>query len=196
MYADHKHGPFGHYERKSTGHVLNALCRIGVPLHIVEMVMFAGPDVSGVLNPEMKNVPKPMYPARLKYGNETFGHYAYFDGLDEPVFNFEKLNIPSIVAEVAEGGAKKYLLRPSLSFTSVLVLQSRDKEVVDMMTGVLDEIYREREDAESYKTRVKALVVWNGQLLRSSDPELVLEIWRPDQAKDFLSYLQKRINER
>lgn len=65
-------GPFGQYSRGSTGHVLNALCKVGVPLHIVEEVCFSLSKTE----------------AMLKYCGKEFCRYKYFNGIEQPLFLF------------------------------------------------------------------------------------------------------------
>lgn len=194
MNYDHEHGPFGHYERKTMGHVLNTLSRIGVPMHVAEEVIFAGFDTEPI-DSRTENIPKPMYLAILNHRGKPFAQYAYLDGFDEPLFKFTHLDIPSVfVSEVDKDGKKKYGLRPMLGTGNSVAIKSGDPQIVDMMRSVLDEIYREPEDHESYKLRVKALVVWSSHLLRAPQPTLELNLLRLPGAKNFLTYLEKRIN--
>ncbi len=64
---DYTTGPFGKYESGTSGHILNALCHQGVPLHIVESV-----DLG----------------REIRYKDEFFARYKYFEGIEQPLFNF------------------------------------------------------------------------------------------------------------
>lgn len=67
---DYTTGLFGHYEKGTTGHVLNALCHWGVPISVVENLHFTK---DGLLKDSR---------------GELFGRYKYFDGIEQPLFIF------------------------------------------------------------------------------------------------------------
>lgn len=69
---DFKTGPFGEYERMSTGHVLNAMCHWGIPVSTVECLYTT-------LKHEVKD-----------NRGQVFARYKYFDGIEQPLFYFNK----------------------------------------------------------------------------------------------------------
>lgn len=70
-YGNHEHGPFGNYERNTSGHILNALCYLGVPLTVVE-------DLNVGNN------------GKLHLRGKEYGTYKYFDGIERPLFRFQE----------------------------------------------------------------------------------------------------------
>ena len=98
---DHENGPFGRYQRASTGHLLNALCAFGIPLNTVE-------DIHTKTIPHTTTL-------ELWHRSTYFGKCRYFEGIDRPLFNFEDRRFMEQQIEIGEDGVKKPKFRLVLS---------------------------------------------------------------------------------
>lgn len=87
-------GIFGDHNRGSMGSILNALHKWGVPLNIVESVTVEN--------------------GHIKYKDEFFARYKFFDGIEQPLFYFQSDSYNQLCHKVSSNSTGKLISTFSL----------------------------------------------------------------------------------
>lgn len=164
-------GPFGKYDRGTTGHVLNALCHLKIPLIIVEALEFTGTD------------------GKLNWAGKEFVHYKYFDGIDQPLFYFQerKFNQQSMIMNEDNSLKPDFHLSlttndsPGLIVTGPIATPELQEFIRGMLTNWTSD--------PCYKIHTDAGAFFQGG---SNDPNggyIYIEFWKPAGAPAFVDYL-------
>lgn len=185
-------GPFGDYPVNSGGGILNALCKEGVPLNIVEQLTINGNNT-------------------LLDGTANFAQYKYFNGIDKPLFFFNKETYSRQNAMWHTVDAKK-VLRPHLKLcmylhgnASLVLYKPRDgsvftEELYDFIKGFIganishvNELSSEwmKRAHEMYKIRQDAGAFFQGGSDGFQNGFLYIEFWKPEGAQAFVNYINE-----
>jgi hypothetical protein len=165
-------GPFGTCERGTTGHVLNAMCECGVPLHIVEEVGFSNGST-------------------LMYKGKEFCKYKYFDGIDQPLFRFEtqSYNEQWMVADPETRTTRpKFRLGLSVQDTPGLTINGSDASV-ELHEFIRCQCLTNYMDAPGYNLSQESGAFFQGG---AHDPEgqwIFIEFWKPKGAQAFVDFI-------
>lgn len=167
-------GSFGTYERGTSGHVLNALCECGVPLHIAEEVNFSNGST-------------------LMYMGEEFCKYKYFDGIDQPLFRFqsEAYGRQAMMTNPEEGTLKAHFyLCLSVQDTPGLVIRGPDASVT------LHEFIRytcltNDTRQPGYKLTQDSGAYFQGGSERPEGEFIFIEFWKPKGAQAFVDFVNE-----
>ena len=170
---DYNFGPFGNYERSSTGHVLNALSHLGIPMHVVESVQFDEDR-------------------EMKLNGKLFGKYKYFEGIEQPLFLFFGFNYnqQKMVIQQDKSLRPAFHLCLSNHDTPGLIFSGREAtpELHDFLNNILaqNNIFN-----DCYKLHQKAGAFFQGGHQRRDDEYIYIEFWRADGAQAFVDYVNE-----
>lgn len=170
---DYNFGPFGNYERSSTGHVLNALSHLGIPMHVVESVQFAEDR-------------------EMKLHGKLFGKYKYFEGIEQPLFLFfgTNYNQQKMVIQQDKSLRPAFHLCLSNHDTPGLIFSGREAtvELHEFMTGLLSANHI---DDPRYHLRQTAGAFFQGGHQRPDGEYIYIEFWQPKGAQAFVDYVNE-----
>lgn len=135
-------GPFGQYAPGTTGHVLNSLAKLGVPIRVIEDLTIGDKGL-------------------LTKSGTAFGMYRYFDGLDIPLFMFTDSTYRLLYQPmVVDGDVLRPNFKPRLGphMSAALIVEGREatlelyKFLMGMMSAnfITDERYKLRQDAGAF----------------------------------------------
>ncbi len=165
------------YERRSIGHVLEALRALGIPETIAGTVTVGGGEI--------------------KYHAEVFATYKYFDDIEQPLFNFKHPVYNQQKCVVNDG--KPLTMRPSfrltlshhqtpgLIITGLLATQNLRQFIRGVMTNLsTDPCYEISQNAGAF---------FQGGYENANvdaDPQvgyIYIEFWKPSGAQKFVDYI-------
>jgi hypothetical protein len=165
-------GPFGNYERGSAGHVLNAMCKCGVPIHIVEEVGFSnGPT--------------------LMYMGKEFCKYKYFDGIDQPLFRFENEAYNRqrmVVNPEARTRHPKFHLGLSIQDTPGLTIFGPEASV-GLHEFIRFQCLSNDMRDPGYKLKNDSGAFFQGGSERPEGEFIFIEFWKPKGAQAFVDFI-------
>ena len=170
---DYNFGPFGNYERPSTGHVLNALSHLGVPMHIAESVQF---DKDG----------------GMKLNGKPFCKYKYFDGIDQPLFLFFGFNYSQQKMVVQQDSSLHPAFQLSLSShdTAGLIFDGQEAtpELHEFLTSIMS--CCDSRD-HRYNLRQACGAFFQGGHDRPDGGYFYIEFWNSIGAQAFVDYVNE-----
>lgn len=166
-------GPFGTSVRMSLGHVLNALCKYGVPLREVESFQVGN------------NL--------IKKGEIVIGRYGYFNGIDQPLFSFEnQSHLTHLTVVDPESSAFKTVFRLNLSHhNSAGLLILGDQATPELHEFITTKLFTQEEDAPGYSLRRNSGAFFEGG---KGDPHgqwIYIEFNKSEGAQAFVDYINK-----
>lgn len=172
---DHETGPFGHYEKGTSGHVLNALCDYGVPLTVVENIQFNKGELFFI-----------------GATREHYGRYKYFDGIDRPLFSFQNQALMAQPIVLQHDGTKKAKFRLNLSVhgTPGFIISGKDA-TPQLHAFIRYPVLTNMMTHECYKLHQAAGAFFQGG---SNDPNgefIYLEFWKPEGAQAVVDYINE-----
>ena len=163
-------GPFGIYKKCSTGHVLNALCAMGVPVNTVENIRFGGQE-------------------QLLLNNEVFANYKYFPGIEQPLFRFQNKVFDQQRFIKLDNGFLKPDFHLSLSpqGTAGLIISGplATPELHEFLCGM----FTNRMPDIRYELHQTAGAFFQRGRPTQMDERFYIEFWRPSGAEAFLDYI-------
>lgn len=172
--ASTNNGPFGQYERGTTGHVLNALCELGVPVVIAEAVGFSNGSV-------------------LMYGGEEFCTYQYFNGIDQPLFRFkDKAYKRQHMVVDRENVIARPQFRLGLSVQDTPGLTISGPEATpELHNFIKTECLTNWMDKPGYKVNKEAGAYFQGGSENPKGQYIFIEFWKPKGAQAFVDFVNK-----
>ncbi len=172
-----KSGPFGNFPWGSSGYVLNALCELGVPMNVVKSLIINGKHC-------------------LIKDQKVYARYAFFPGVDEPLFRFNGYDYNHQKFDVQPDGTRipRFHLQlsnndsPGLIFSEKTFPKEHMKDLHKFLTKTLVEI-RLKEKAD--EVRIKS-----GSFFQSGyhDPDIdyiFIEFWNFIGAQGFVDYVNE-----
>lgn len=166
----HESGPFGRYERESGGHVLNHLCKWGIPLHVVENLRL------GNLSVHSNN-------------GELFAAYKYFEGIDQPLFRFRDKTYANLQSQ------NGFQLSLGPHENPSLYLYGLHKEESVLIHRVVRRCLTNVTSEKAYYLTKDAGAFFQGG---SNDPEggfIYVEFWRPEGAEQWLHHFNENLRQ-
>lgn len=173
-------GPFGNYESQSAGGVLNALCAFGVPMHIVDSVIFDSENNSY---------------GSLTYRGKPFADYKYFEGIQQPLFRFRD-EYSKVFAQQTFVVNDDKTLRPrfklmlSKNDTASLILSGRAacREAHDFISDLV--LCQAMGDVR-HKLRTSAGALFQNDISWPDNSYIFIEFLRPPGAQAFVDYVNE-----
>lgn len=171
---DYSKGPFGAYERETSGHVLNALCHYGIPVNTVDSLYFA--------NKEVKN-----------NRGQTFARYKYFDDLEQPLFYFtdHSLNKQKGFSVDQVDGKNVYVpnFRLNLSSHETPGLTIEDELATPELHQMLCRTLTNWMNDPWYNVHKDAGAFFQGGYADENGKWFYIEFWRPGGAQAYVDKL-------
>jgi hypothetical protein len=165
-------GPFGRYQRGSAGHVLNALCKHGVPVHIAEEVSFSNGST-------------------LMYCGKEFCKYKYFDGIDQPLFRFQNqaYECQSMIVDPEKRIRQpKFHLGLSVQDTPGLTISGPEASV-ELHKFIKTECLTNWMDKPGYKLTQESGAFFQGGSEHPDGEWIFIEFWKPEGAQAFVDFI-------
>ncbi len=161
--------PFGNYELGTPGHVLNALCAEGIPMHVAESVTIGEKEI--------------------RLNGKLFAMYKYFFGLDKPFFYFYDTVYKEHNLEGLPDGKFKPHFKLSLSnhLTVGLVIhgQLATEELHHFISSMLTNVIAD----PLYKLHKDACAFFQGGSENPKGKYIYIEFWKPESAQAFVDYI-------
>lgn len=173
---DFNTGPFGSYERGTTGHVMNSLHDMGIPITTIERCTFVG---NGLLVCDGKN----------------FATYKYFDGIEQPLFRFEKQDIyPGLIFSGSSKGGQeittpKFRLSLSVNGTPGIIVSGIN--ATNNVHRAIQESLTNWTPDPAYDIHQDAGAFFQGGHGSPEGQWFFVEFWKPAGAEAYAEHLSK-----
>jgi hypothetical protein len=176
-------GPFGICPKRSIGYVLNAMVQYGIPEHTVKEIQdVVGDAVGGSI---------------LTAKGDLFGEYRYFQGIEQPLFNFhdEKYMKQPVVAD-PETGVVKPVFRLNLSADEgAAALIVSDRFATSELYCFIKEMVNIDADSAAYKkyelTMNANAALSDNKYFNSEGRCVHVVFWNPSEAQAFVDYINE-----
>jgi hypothetical protein len=171
MKKDYGIGPFGAYNKGTTGHILNALVHYGIQMHIVDTCIIGSME-DGIFKV-------------LTSDGKEFAKGKYFENIEQPLFAFTETHYHSLQDEEGNYQLTFYTHRqPSLILTG-----SHSKDVYPVINECMSNDIRD----EAYKLKTDACIFFQyGYDMPESDL-YYLNFIDPAKAQLWLDYFNVKV---
>lgn len=169
-------GPFGNYKAPSIGHVMNSLVKFGVPVNVVETVVFGKDEIT--------------------YNGKPFAVYKYFKGIEQPLFRFLDETYSRVFAQqnyVINGDktlSPRFKLTLSNNNTPGLIIAGKAAcpKVHAFITSLV--MCNFTDDVE-YKITSDAGAIFQSGSYSPDDVYIFIEFWKHKGAQAFVDYINE-----
>ena len=169
-------GPFGNYKAPSIGHVMNSLVKFGVPVNVVETVVFGKDEIT--------------------YNGKPFAVYKYFEGIEQPLFRFLDETYSRVFAQqnyVINGDktlSPRFKLTLSNHDTPGLIISGKaaNQEIHAFITNL---VMCNFTDDVKYKIKSDAGAFFQGGSNMPDGEYIYIEFWKPSDAQAFVDYINE-----
>lgn len=170
---NYHHGPFGHYDPKTAGGVLNALYHLGVPMHVCE-------DVT-------------LEPGLINYRNSPFATYKFYEGIEQPLFmmtNSVFMHRQSMIRNFDGSLSPKFHLSmgPHCSASLIVTDNEATPELYDFLMGTM---LTNDMRAPGYRLHKDAGAFFQGGHGSPDGKWFYIEFSHPAGAQAFVDYINR-----
>lgn len=171
QYAPLNGGPFGRYTRYNAGHVMNALSAYGIPLHLVERVQFSRDD-------------------RLTLDGKHFATYAYFEGIEQPIFGFSDCTYLDAGDNGQQADFRLNLFAHQKQHPCLLIAKEQvsDEFRAYLTDKIFHSTYALRDDT-AFELAHSCGAKFKWGFRRHIREFVCIEFWYPEHAQAFVQYL-------